>query len=173
MWCRSRHTASPHVEWPQVRGPRAAFCHALPFPACRAMPHAHGERIQCSKSTAFLEPLLHYFYPFYYIISAMQTACCMGIRLFLWALTASFLLAASPFDDETIPQQPSLPWSTASAPVSIRIPHSGLGLLTHADSFPGFAVCSPVSQPARCPLEPGTPWHYAGGWWVQPARRVN
>lgn len=108
------HRASLHMSWPWGGG----LCHILPFPMSGATPRADRECIQPSKSTAFLEPLLHCFYPFYYIISA----CCMGLGVFLRAFTPSLLLAASLVSDETVPEPPSLPQSTASTPGS-GFPH--------------------------------------------------
>lgn len=67
----------------------------------------------------------------------------------------------------------SLPLSTASAPVSVRISPSGLGLLTCRGRFPGFAVCSQVSWPAGWRLELEMPQHYAGGWQAQLTWCVN
>lgn len=142
------------------------------FPGVRSGPPCpRGEQsvqqiysFPATASTLFLSFLLHYL---------SYANSCMGIGVFLWAPTLCSLLATSPLGNATVPEEPSLPWSAASAPVSVRISTSGLGLLTHGDTFPVFTVCWPVSGPAECWSEPGTPQHYAGGWRAQPAWRVN
>lgn len=52
---------------------------------------------------------------FYYIISAMQTACWMGIGVFLGALTPSSLLAASPLVVKRHPNSPPPPEQSTSS----------------------------------------------------------
>lgn len=113
------------------------LCHVSPFPTSGATPRADGERIQRSKSPAFLEPFLHYFYPFYYVISA----CCTGLGVFLGALTPALLLAASLVSDEMVPEPPSLAGSTASAPGS-GFPHQ-------------HRSCCPSQFPRLCCLVTG------------------